>query len=240
MGSMTSWMDRRLYGRYPDNWDNWLFRERIDRHLTPDAVVLDLGAGAGIVEATNLRGKAARVCGIDLDPRVRDNPFLDEAKITDAGTIPYDDNTFDLVICNNVVEHLEEPVAVFVQVARVLKPGGRFLFKTPNRTHYMPLIARFTPYAFHEAFNKMRGRERDDTFPTFYRANSKNDAEVAARAAGLVPERIERLEGRPEYLRMTVPTYLAGFLYERTVNATEKLAALRVVLIAELRRASDA
>ena len=48
MGRMTRWMDERLYRDYRDNWDDWLFRDRILAELTPESVVLDLGAGAGI------------------------------------------------------------------------------------------------------------------------------------------------------------------------------------------------
>jgi hypothetical protein len=44
--------------------------------------------------------------------------------------------------------------------------------------------------------------------------------------------RVERVEGRPEYLRMTAPTYLAGWLYERLVNVLPVLAPFRILLIA--------
>jgi hypothetical protein len=49
--------------------------------LNPNAHVLDLGAGAGIVPEMNFRGLAARVCGVDPDPRVLQNRHLDEGKI---------------------------------------------------------------------------------------------------------------------------------------------------------------
>ena len=147
-------LDRALYPSYARNWDDQLFRERILQRLTPTAVILDLGAGAGIVQQMNFRGLAARVCGVDLDPRVIDNPMLDEGKIADAGGIPYPDATFDLVFADNVLEHLPDPLAVFRDIARVLKPGGVFLFKTPNKTHYMPTIARLTPHRFHQFVNR--------------------------------------------------------------------------------------
>ena len=125
-------------------------------------------ARAGIVQQTNFRGLAARVCGVDLDPRVVDNPMLDEGKIADAGGIPYPDAAFDVVFADNVLEHLPDPLAVFREIARVLKPGGVFLFKTPNKTHYMPTIARLTPHRFHQFVNRLRGRAEIDTFPTRY------------------------------------------------------------------------
>lgn len=234
--SLTEKLDRALYPGFARNWDDQIFRESILQHLTPVAVILDLGAGAGIVQQMNFRGLAAKVCGVDLDPRVVDNPMLDEGKIADAGGIPYPDATFDVVFADNVLEHLPDPLAVFREIARVLKRGGVFLFKTPNKTHYMPMIARLTPHRFHQFVNRLRGRAEADTFPTRYRANAPAAIRRLATDAGLEVVRIELIEGRPEYLRMTWPTYLLGAAYERLVNAWDGLAMFRILLVGELRK----
>lgn len=233
---LVAWIDSTFYPKFQGNWDDTLFRNRILQSVTPGSQILDIGAGAGIVAAMNFRGIAGRVCGIDLDPRVEQNPLLDEGRISDAGAIPYPDETFDLVFADNVMEHLDDPVGVFTEIARVLKPGGELLFKTPNRNHYMPLIARWTPHGFHQWINKWRGREEVDTFPTRYRANSAAQVNALARASGLKVHRIERIEGRPEYLRVSALTYLAGLVYEKIVNATDFLASLRILLIVSLRK----
>lgn len=238
MTRTTSWLDRVLYPRYEKNWDDLLFRERILSHLHKGSVVLDLGAGAGIVTAMNFRGLAARVCGVDLDERVVKNSMLDEGRISDAGEIPYPDETFDVVFSDNVMEHIADPAAVFREVYRVLRPEGVFLFKTPNRSHYMPAIARLTPHKFHQFVNRLRGRAEADTFPTLYRANSKAQVGNLAENSGLQIERLSRIEGRPEYLRFNPLTYLVGAAYERLVNSTEMLARFRILLVAELRKAS--
>ncbi|MEO1746981.1 MAG: class I SAM-dependent methyltransferase, partial [Pseudomonadota bacterium] len=218
------------------NWDDVLFRERIMARLTPDAEVLDVGAGAGIVEQMRFKGHVKRICGVDLDPRVEENPHLDEGRLADAGSIPYGDDMFDLVFADNVMEHLDDPVAVFNEIRRVLKPGGHLLFKTPNRNHYMPLIARLTPHSFHQFYNKLRGREAEDTFLTHYLANSKSQVAQLAETCGLKLVDVERIEGRPEYLRITFPTYLAGAAYERVVNATSAFAGIRILLVATLQK----
>ena len=190
----------------------------------------------GIVEQMRFKGLAAKVCGIDLDPRVVDNPMLDEGRVADASRIPYEDGHFDLVYADNLLEHLRDPLAVFREVSRVLKCGAMFLFKTPNKTHYMPTIARLTPHRFHRYVNRLRGRAEVDTFPTLYRANTRLDLTRLAAASGLVIERLSHIEGRPEYLRMTWPTYVVGALYERLVNSTELFAMFRVLLLGELRK----
>lgn len=233
---MVTWLDRTCYPCFQHNWDDQLFRERILAHLGSHVMVLDLGAGAGIVEQMNFRGLAGRVCGVDLDPRVVSNAMLDEGRVANADSIPYDSNLFDVVFSDNVLEHVSDPLAVFREVVRVLKPGGVFLFKTPNKWHYMPTIARITPHGFHQYVNRMRGRAVVDTFPTLYRANSNGLIQRLSDQSGLLVERIERIEGRPEYLRMTWPTYLVGLAYERLVNSAEIFAPFRILLVGCLRK----
>ncbi len=236
MSGVISWLDEKLYPASENNWDDRLFRERILAYLQPESVVLDLGAGAGIVSQMNFRGVPAQMCGVDLDPRVVGNPMLDEGRVASATGIPYEDNRFDVVFSDNVLEHLEEPLQVFREVNRVLKPGGVFLFKTPNKYHYMPVIARLTPHVFHQYINRLRGRAEVDTFPTRYRANSRDDVIQLATAAAMLVEQIELIEGRPEYMRMTWPSYLAGMAYERMVNASELFAMFRILLVGILRK----
>jgi SAM-dependent methyltransferase len=176
------------------------------------------------------------VIGLDPDPRVVDNPFLDEAIAGSGSRIPLPDASCDLVICDNVLEHISEPQVVMDEIARVLKPGGWFLAKTPNRRHYMPLISRMTPTSFHRWVNARRGRQESDTFPTHYRINTPGDVERFARASGLEVQAIHLIEGRPEYLRIAAAAYVLGALYERIVNATGFLARFRILLLIELRK----
>ena len=236
MSALTRWMDRTLYPNHGDRWDDHALRSHLDLLLEPTDRVLDLGAGAGIIEALRLRGRVAEVCGVDPDERVLQNPHLDDARVGLGESIPHNDAGFDLAMANNVLEHLADPVAVLSEVARVLRPGGRFVAKTPNRTHYIPLASALTPHRFHQWYNGLRGMDAEDIYPTHYRANSARAVERIAAAAGLEVERIERIEGRPEYLRLAAPLYACGWAYERIVNATPALAPLRSVLICVLRK----
>ena len=236
MSRLTAWIDDRLYPGISSNWDDELLRRRILDRLRPDMLVLDLGAGSGRVRQMNFRGLASKVTGVDPDARILKNPFLDEAVTTSGSEIPFPDATFDMVISDNVLEHLDNPAQVFKEVCRVLKPEGWFMAKTPNKHHYMPLIARLTPTSFHKCVNRLRGRPSADTYPTLYRVNTKSDVERFAQSAGLDVESIGFVEGRPEYLRFSAPTYLLGALYERAVNSLASLAAFRIVLVVELRK----
>lgn len=230
------WIDERFYPTCQDRWDDHLFRKEILVLLAPGHVVLDLGAGAGITPFMDFRGQAAKVCGVDPDPRVLENPLLDEAKISTGESLPYADAQFDVVIANSVLEHLSCPAKVFREVSRVLKPGGFFLTKTPNKWHYVTLMSRMTPHWFHTTYNSLRGVVGEDVFPTFYMANTARDLEILARQSNLEMLKCSLIEGRPEYLRVFWPAYLLGTLYERLVNRYGFLQFIRVVIIAQFRR----
>lgn len=234
MSGLVSRLDDRWYPGTQNNWDDLLFRSQVQARLTPESVVLELGAGAGIVEHMNFRGEVSRICGVDPDERVTDNDFLDEGKVGFGESIPYEDCMFDVVFADNVLEHLERPEEVFSEVARVLKPGGSFFFKTPNTRHYMPLIARLTPHWFHQYVNRIRGRMEVDTFPTRYLANSRSSIRRLAAATGLDIAVLKLFEGRPEYMRISAPTYFLGFCYERIVNGSVLFEEFRILLVGEL------
>jgi len=236
MTGVTTWIDRSWYPRHGSNWDDWLFRERVLAHLRPDMTILDLGAGAGTLPQMNFRGLARRVCGVDIDARIKQNHMLDDALIADGKHVPYDSDQFDVVCSNNVLEHLSDPLIVFREVKRVLKTDGVFLFKTPNRRHYVPVISMITPHRFHQYVNVIRGRAAVDTFPTFYRANTGATIRRLARQSGMSVERLEFIEGRPEYLRIAWPAYLLGAAYERLVNFTDAFSGFRVLLLGKLRK----
>ena len=238
MSAMTRWMDKVLYPRHGNNWDDELFRQRLLQYMGTDMRCLDFGCGRGNVRQMNFKGIAGWVAGIDPEQAVFDNPYIDEGALLDlhAMHIPHPDASFDLVFADNVMEHVVDPPATLAEIRRVLKPGGRFLAKTPNKWHYMPIIARLTPTAFHRFYNRLRGREVIDTFPTQYRSNTKADVQAIAQASGLQLRRIDFIEGRPEYLRIFALTYVAGWLYERLVNTLPGLSGLRCVMIFELER----
>ena len=202
MSRLTRWMDRALYPRHTNNWDDELFRKRLLERIDATSICLDYGAGRGNVTQMNFRGHAAVVAGIDPERAVFDNPFLDEAAVFDVTTnvIPHPDIRFDVVFADNVMEHVADPAAVFGEIRRVLKPGGRLLAKTPNKWHYMPILARVTPTWFHRYYNGLRGRESIDTFPTLYRVNTRADVERHAAASGTAssspPKAASRAPGR--------------------------------------------
>lgn len=241
MAAIVPRLDRIFYRGYVAGWDDRECRDLLLSLMDSEDVVLDVGAGAGISAHTDFRGHVARVCGIDPDDRVLHNPHLDEARVGFADRIPYPDDNFDFAFAWNVVEHLESPDTVFAEVARVLKPGGRFVFKTPNRWHYVTLISRLLPHRFHHAIiGRIFRRTRADIFPTVYRCNSEPRIRRLAARSGFEVNEIRFLEPRPEYMRFSPLAYPFGIAYERIVNATGALRWFRVIMIVVLEKRGSA
>lgn len=112
-----------------------------DRHIDwSGKAVLDLGCAGGFM-AEALDAKGARVTGIDpardAIEAARAHAAQGGRQITyDVGVgeaLPYADGSFDAVVCVDVLEHVQDLDKVCAEVARVLRPGGLFLFDTINR-----------------------------------------------------------------------------------------------------------
>jgi SAM-dependent methyltransferase len=237
--SLRSFFDRTFYPALDDQWTARLYHEFAAAYLRRDAVLLDYGAGRGKETLHGFKGEVARAVGVDVDSAVLENIAVDERHVIDPyGRVPYPDATFDVVVSAYVLEHIAEPDRVFAEIRRVLKPGGHFVFLTPNRRHYVPLAASLTPHAFHLWVNGRRGLADRDTFPTVYRANTPSAIRGLAARNGFSIAELRMVEGRPEYLRPFGPLYIAGIAYERVVNALPFLSPFRVVMLGALRRES--
>lgn len=81
--------------------------------------------------------KPVHVSGLGINAtELEQNPRLTDHRVHDLNTdptLPHQNNTFDVVICSVSVEYLTDPLAVFSDVARVLKPGGKFVVTFSNR-----------------------------------------------------------------------------------------------------------
>jgi SAM-dependent methyltransferase len=200
--------------------------------------ILNLGAGPPTGNAVRtLRGEVSCVVGADPDPAVLHNCELDEARVIEGGRLPFPDDSFDLAYADYVLEHVEHPREFLAEARRVLKPGAALFFRTPNRCHYVALIARATPHSFHVLVaNRARGLppEAHDPWVTFYRLNGAGQIQRAARAAGFVSCELRLFEPEPSYLMFSAPAFLLGVAYERLVNATDLLSGLRANIFGKL------
>ncbi len=104
--------------------------------LQPGEDVLDVGCGAGMdtLVAAQMVGPSGSVTGIDMTPemvaKTRGSAAemgLDNVTIVEGSAehLPFDDVSFDVVISNGVIDLIPDKDAVFSEITRVLRPGGR-------------------------------------------------------------------------------------------------------------------
>ncbi len=220
---------RRLLDRhYADRPHPYLtFERRVDAALRPHMVVLDAGCGRTAPTLRKYLGRASRLIGVDLVD-FRDLPPGIEAYKTDLAHLPLQDASVDLVFSQSVFEHLTEPAAVFAELFRVLKPGGRIIFLTANMWDYGTLVARLVPNRFHASIvKKVEGRAEEDTFPTAYRCNTRGQVRRLATAARLELLEFEYLSQYPNYLLFNGALFYVGMRFEKTIHKFEALRILR-------------
>lgn len=183
-------------------------------HLTPDSRVLDLGCGRGGMVELFWR-EVALAAGLDPDARsLAEHRAPGLPVVGGRGeNMPFAAESFDLVVCVWVLEHLRSPETVLREVRRVLRPGGHLVFLTPNLRN--PLLAfnrlgRALPQLQRRLVPRLYGRVEADTFPVLYRANTEGAIRVLAERAGL---QVGLLRVIPD------PTYLAfnGFMFRASV-----------------------
>ena len=213
------------FGGFTDLDGTVVFFSRVNALLDPQSVVLDVGCGRGeyhedpISFRKNLRilkGKARRVIGIDVDPNAKENPGLDEFHLIAGSTWPLANDSIDLLVCDNVLEHIPEPEPFFKEVRRVLKNGGNLCIRTPNRWSYISLAARLIPNKYHAKVTSVvqDDRKEEDVFPTVYRCNSIPKLKAILRANGF-DSVVYGYEAEPSYLSFSRIAYAFGVLHQR-------------------------
>jgi SAM-dependent methyltransferase len=217
------------------------FYDWVREHTGPSIRLLNLGAGPATGSSVRtFKGEVAEVIGADVDRVVLTNTELDHAVLIENGQLPFEDDSFDVVLSDYVLEHVEDPGMFLMEVHRVLRPGGSsFFFRTPNIFHYVALISAATPHTFHSRFvNRARVNPEgsQQPWPTFYRLNSCRAIRAGGRQAGFRVCELRMIEMEPSYLRFMALPFLIGVAYERLVNSSDFFAGWRANIFGRLEK----
>lgn len=230
---LTTWLHEQVAPHI--DYHQHRYARTVAKLLTPGAKWLDIGAGSRIHGGwipplqQDLRAKAAVLVGFDVHGvHLRQHPFLTGGAIGFAERLPFRTASVDMVTANMVLEHLIEPATVFLEVCRVLKPGGSFVFVTPNRSHpvirVLSLLMGPKGRKFLAKFVEDK-RDSERIFLTHYLANTCADVQGLAGVARLEVSELQPFSSLPMFGK--IPPLLAlevlwirglahpGGLYER-------------------------
>lgn len=119
------------------SWWRSVELEVVLRHGLPPGRGLDLGCGDGKLMRIllDVSGARASLVGVDPDPAEAQDAkrcgVYERVHAASGERIPEPDASFDFVFSNSVLEHIEALEPVLAEVARLLRPRGRFLFTVP-------------------------------------------------------------------------------------------------------------
>jgi SAM-dependent methyltransferase len=234
MTELAERLKQRYFGAQ-DHPYRTLERE-IERHLGPQVTLLDAGCGREAPVLAKYVGRAGRLIGVDLVEFRGEIAGL-ELLPRDLSTTGLPDASVDLILSRSVLEHVEEPAAVYAEMFRILRPGGRFVFLTANLWDYASIIASIVPNRLHPwIVAKVEGRAEADVFPVRYRTNTRAAVRRFARASGFEIELFRHLGQYPAYFQFNGFLFLLATGYEKLISRFEALAFLRGWIFAVLRK----
>jgi ubiquinone/menaquinone biosynthesis C-methylase UbiE len=193
------------------------YARTLDEVIQDGSRWLDIGAGSrihngyGVPAPTTLANRCLEVVGLDFEAEhLKSNPSLSSFVIGGGDAMPFPECRFELITANMVLEHLENPQAVFAEVARTLVPGGKFVFVTPNRNHPLVRAASLIlrPQTQRMIAHKFEGRPLEHIFPTYYRANTLRDIRTLAAQSGLVVDSLTVIRNIPFMSKPAFATWI--------------------------------
>jgi len=117
----------------------------------------------------------SHVTVVDIDEdQIRNNTYAQEAILGDVQSYRFGPETFDVVICYNVIEHLPDVEAALLNFRDALKRGGMILIGAPNPRSLSGVVTKYSPHWFHVWFYRyIRGEKHAGLpgcapFPTLF------------------------------------------------------------------------
>lgn len=205
-----------------------ILERRVQDHAGPDDIVLEIGCGRTAPLLRKLKGMVGALKGIDLVDFTIDDPDIQLLNNDVADMKDIADASIDFAFSRSVMEHVGNINHCYAELYRILKPGGIYLFLTPNFWDYGALISYLVPNRFHQTIvGRTEGRAEENTFPTFYRSNTRRSIGRLANAHGLNVKMFDYLGQYPAYLVFNRRLFILGSKYEKLLERHDTLHWLR-------------
>lgn len=177
-----------------------------------EVTLLDLGTGTALIPievcrhkknikiiATDLAEEMLRIALENLKAaKLEESVYLERA---DAKRLPFADQSFDGVISNSLIHHIPEPLTVFREMARVIKPGGFLFVRDLLRPHSLEELERLVDlYAAHE-----NPHQRQMFYDSLHAALSLEEVQNCLKDSGLPQDAVKQTSDRHWTISLTLP-----------------------------------
>jgi len=235
--SLSPWADRLNQKYFGDAIHPYAVFERLVKsHLAPGNTLLDAGCGYGAPVLRKFTGMAKELIGVDLvdfDQTIPGMTLLNR----DLSATRLPDQSVDVIMSRSVMEHIADPVAVYAEMSRLLRPNGHFIFLTANLWDYASIIAKVVPNRYHPwIVARTQGRDERDTFPVQYMTNTRKAVMTFAAGSGLDVVSFDYLGQYPAYFMFSGPLFLLATGYEKPINRVRMLNWLKGWILVALRK----
>lgn len=118
-----------------------IFSQLLSKMSLNEKQVLEIGCGTGQF-SMEIQGRSKSLTVLDIGPNLVKNvsgTLGCIGTVGDATGLPFPDNSFELIISSECIEHTPDPEAAIKEMCRVCKPDGYICFTTPNKLWY-PLL----------------------------------------------------------------------------------------------------
>jgi ubiquinone/menaquinone biosynthesis C-methylase UbiE len=204
--------------------------ERIVRkHITPQTRLLDIGGGrGGLIEIIHDQVAAATALDPDLPSLVEHRTPVVQRVCGLADSLPFANNSFDMITASWLLEHLAQPGIAFKEIHRVLDRNGRFVFLTPNFSHPL-LIANYLLRPVQRFLvPRLYSRAEADTFPVRYKINTPSRLNSVCERVGFALEL--SFIADPTYTAFNDPLFNLSMLLEKLIPQPWKIHLVGVMV----------
>ena len=175
-----------LPGKFSVNDGTIDFYLRIRTIINKKKIILDLGAGEGywLKDKKNsklrksiqyLKKDVKKLYAADIDKAIFKNKSSHKNLLIKKNVIPLKNNSVDIIICDWVFEHIDNPTLFFTEINRVLKKNGYICARTPHKYNYFSLVSNILEGSnFKDFLLKKIQPGRKEYFKSFYKLNTKN------------------------------------------------------------------
>lgn len=177
-------------------------------------LILHLGSGWDKRDVTETI-RSAEIISIDRDLKSIKKNRNDLKICGDGHSLPLLEGSFDYVICEDLMEHIEYPEKLLKELNYILKDNGEVIFITPGGWSYISIVSKLTPLKFHKWYNnRLRGVDVNDIHPAYYRFNSVRAINRLSDSQGFKIKNIRFITGYPSYFNFSkILTIIFGLVH---------------------------